>query len=102
MCPMCRDPVTFGGGMTIENTGPGALGSALKSSSFTQYSAQRGSICCGSYAFAISRAMRCSSPVWRRASARFSQDLSNVQSDLRLYEGESGRVNSALSQGVGH
>ena len=62
MCPMCSEPVTLGGGITIENTGPGALGSALNSSSFTQYSAQRGSICCGSYAFAISRAIQCGSP----------------------------------------
>ena len=58
MCPMCSEPVTFGGGMTIENTGPGAFASALYNSSFTQYSAQRGSICCGSYVFAISRAIR--------------------------------------------
>src|SRR6266436_1009032 len=57
MCPMCSDPVTFGGGMTIENTGPGAFASALNSASFTQKSAHRGSICCGSYAFAISRAI---------------------------------------------
>src|SRR6266513_2268714 len=63
MCPMCSDPVTFGGGMTIENTGPGAFASALNSSSFTQKSAQRGSIWCGSYALAISRAIRCASPV---------------------------------------
>src|SRR5580693_2697618 len=62
MCPMCSEPVTFGGGITIENTGPGALGSALNSASFTQYSAQRGSICCGSYALAISRAIRQSTP----------------------------------------
>src|SRR5580693_8584104 len=62
MCPMCSEPVTFGGGITIENTGPGAPGSALKSSSLTQYSAQLGSICCGSYALAISRAIRQSTP----------------------------------------
>src|SRR5580698_124629 len=62
ICPMCREPVTFGGGITIENTGPGALGSALNSSSLTQYSAQRGSICPGSYALAISRAIRNASP----------------------------------------
>src|SRR5438270_6163514 len=58
MCPMCSEPVTFGGGMTMENTGPGALGSALNRASFTQNSAHRGSICCGSYALAISRAIR--------------------------------------------
>src|SRR5260370_40637441 len=59
---MCSEPVTFGGGITIENTGPGAFGSALNSASFTQKSAHRGSICCGSYAFAISRAILCGSP----------------------------------------
>src|SRR3989441_10963030 len=58
MCPMCSEPVQFGGGMTIENTGPGACASALYNFSFTQDSAQRGSICCGSYVFAISRAIR--------------------------------------------
>src|SRR4029077_15282372 len=58
MCPMCSEPVTFGGGITIEKVVPGLLGSALNSSSLTQYSAQRGSICCGSYALAISRAIR--------------------------------------------
>src|SRR5712664_476213 len=57
MCPMWSEPVTFGGGMTIENTGPGAVASALNRASFTQKSAHRGSICCGSYAFAISRAI---------------------------------------------
>ncbi len=25
MCPMCSEPVTFGGGITIENTGPGRI-----------------------------------------------------------------------------
>src|SRR6266851_4821839 len=62
MCPMCSDPVTFGGGMTIENTGPGLPGSALNNSSFTQYSAQRGSICFGSYVLAISRGISMHSP----------------------------------------
>src|SRR6266853_6082562 len=62
MCPMCSEPVTFGGGITIENTGSGAFASALNSASFTQKSAHRGSIFCGSYAFAISRAIRCTSP----------------------------------------
>src|SRR5215467_1726817 len=57
MCPICREPVTFGGGITIENTGPGWLASARKRFSFTQHSAQRFSICFGSYALAISRAM---------------------------------------------
>src|SRR6266481_2911209 len=62
MCPMCSDPVTFGGGITMENTGPGFPGSALNSSSFTQYSAQRGSICFGSYVLAISRGIPIRSP----------------------------------------
>src|SRR6267143_2326859 len=62
MCPMCSEPVTFGGGITIENTGPGAFGSARKSCSRTQNSAQRGSICCGSYVLAISRAIRDPAP----------------------------------------
>src|SRR5258708_27098762 len=62
MCPMCSDPVTFGGGITMENTGPGFPGSALNSSFFTQYSAQRGSICFGSYVLAISRGIPMRSP----------------------------------------
>src|SRR5215472_7942621 len=55
MCPMCNEPVTFGGGITIEKTGPGFAGSALNNSSFTQHSAHFGSISFGSYALAISR-----------------------------------------------
>src|SRR6266852_1455454 len=62
MWPMCNEPVTLGGGITMEKTGPGAAGSALNNSSFTQNSAQRGSICCGSYALAISRVMPRKSP----------------------------------------
>src|SRR4029077_11004281 len=62
MCPMCSDPVTFGGGITIAYAGPGADGSAWNSFSLTQYSAQRDSIRCGSYALAISRAIRCDAP----------------------------------------
>src|SRR5260370_30184463 len=94
MCPMCNEPVTFGGGMTIENTGPAALASALNSSSFTQKSAHRGSICCGSYAFAISRAISCTFSVYGRALARPSLPLRIVQSNPRLYEGKSSCVNS--------
>src|SRR5216683_2786276 len=94
MCPMCSDPVTFGGGITIENTGPGSLASALNSASFTQKSAHRGSICCGSYAFAISRAINCTFSVYGRALARPSMPLRIVQSNPRLYEGKSGCVNS--------
>ena len=29
-CPMCRMPVTFGGGITIENRGASRSGSATK------------------------------------------------------------------------
>src|SRR5271154_1587367 len=54
MWPRCSEPVTLGGGMTMEKAGPGLDGSALKSCSSTQYWAQRGSICPGSYALAIS------------------------------------------------
>src|SRR5450432_2046760 len=62
MCPMCSEPVTLGGGITMENTGPGAFTSARNSCSLTQNSAQRGSINCGSYAFAISRGIRPKAP----------------------------------------
>src|SRR5580704_5966085 len=62
MCPMCREPVTLGGGITMENTGPGAFTSARNSCSLTQNSAQRGSISCGSYALAISRGIRAHTP----------------------------------------
>src|SRR5215471_12433892 len=62
MWPMCSEPVTFGGGITMEKTGPGACGSARKRLSLTQNSAQRRSICCGSYALAISRAMPAHAP----------------------------------------
>src|SRR6266568_8565830 len=63
MCPMCRDPVTFGGGITIENTGPGAFASARNNCCSTQARAQRGSICCGSYAFGISRGIAFCDPL---------------------------------------
>src|SRR6266404_126127 len=62
MCPMCSDPVTLGGGITIENTGLGAFGSTRNSCSRTQNSAHRGSICCGSYVLAIWRANRDPAP----------------------------------------
>src|ERR1700676_3681423 len=93
MCPMCSEPVTFGGGITIENTGPGASASALNSSSLTQYSAQRGSICCGSYALEISRAIRRSTPttISRRTHTRL---LFPARSNLRLYGGKTSSVNS--------
>src|SRR5215472_8657780 len=95
MCPICSEPVTFGGGMTIENTGPRALGSALNRASFTQNSAQRGSIRCGSYALAISRAISCyfsgdSAEVCFRA---FLCDVA-LQGNLRLYGAKSYDVNS--------
>src|SRR5216683_2096634 len=93
MCPMCREPVTLGGGITIENTFPPVsfVGSALKSSSLTQYSAQRGSICCGSYAFAISRAMRRNSP--KVFPAAPTHPPFHKQSNPSLYEGQSAIVN---------
>src|ERR1700756_2164080 len=53
MCPMCRRPVTLGGGRSMVNTGrvsPGAGVFTEKSSSLIQYSAQRASIAPGSYA----------------------------------------------------
>src|SRR5215472_6185127 len=96
MCPMCSEPVTLGGGITIENTGPGVLGSALNRASFTQNSAQRGSICCGSYALAISRAISCnfsrdSPEVW--LSGFLCEDA--LQGNLRLYGAKSGPVKFA-------
>src|SRR5215475_13975121 len=57
MWPMCREPVTFGGGITIEKTGPCAAGSARNKSPLDQNTAHLLSMSCGSYAFAISRAI---------------------------------------------
>src|SRR5712692_3806460 len=51
MWPMCSDPVTLGGGMTMEKRGPGALRSAWKMPVSTHHRDQCGSNCCGSYAF---------------------------------------------------
>src|SRR5687768_5755090 len=50
--PMCREPVTFGGGMTMENEGSRREGSALKKPLSSQSRYQRGSTAFGSYAFA--------------------------------------------------
>ncbi|MCU1247035.1 MAG: hypothetical protein JWQ49_64, partial [Edaphobacter sp.] len=61
MCPMCRRPVTLGGGKSKVNTGrvsPGGGVGTEKSLSFTQYSAQRVSIAPGSYALGRSCAIR--------------------------------------------
>src|SRR5579864_3818338 len=93
MWPICSTPVTFGGGITTENTGPGALGSALNRASLTQNSAQRGSICCGSYALAISRAIECNSPE-NSAKVLRSAFLRGLllQGNLRLYGAKSGSV----------
>src|SRR5580704_11947175 len=55
MWPMCSEPVTFGGGMAIDQCGRGSFTSARKSFSSNQYVAQRSSISCGSYALGISR-----------------------------------------------
>src|ERR1700731_222850 len=96
MCPMCSDPVTFGGGMTIENTGPGAFASALNSSSFTQKSAHRGSICCGSYAFAISRAIRCTSPC---KGAPWPALLCQFESSRVIFDYTRGKVAASIRPG---
>ena len=47
-CPMCSDPVTFGGGMTIEKGGLPEVGSARKKPPLSQNSLQRGSTSFGS------------------------------------------------------
>src|SRR2546430_369618 len=57
MWPICSEPVTFGGGMTMQKASPGAAGSARKRSPFDQNSAHFPSISCGSYALEISRAI---------------------------------------------
>src|SRR5580704_6723427 len=80
MCPMCRDPVTLGGGITMENTGPGTFTSARNSCSLTQNSAQQGSIRCGSYALAISRGIRPSTPEDLRFRASLRRALPSEQS----------------------
>src|SRR5467141_973863 len=100
MCPMCSEPVTFGGGITIENTGPGAFGSARKSCSRTQNSAQRGSICCGSYVLAISRAIRVPAPERSLHCQRAHEHACNY-TNLGLYEAQSSAVNSQQRQVLG-
>ena len=50
---MCSDPVTFGGGMTSENTRPGALAEARKMPKSIHHWAQCGSNRWGSYTFSI-------------------------------------------------
>src|SRR5579863_2843386 len=60
MCPMCRRPVTFGGGNSNVNTGrvsPGGGVGTENSFSLIQYSAQRVSIAPGSYALGRSWAI---------------------------------------------
>src|SRR5215813_13648790 len=57
MWPICREPVTFGGGITMQKAGPGAAGSARNKSPLAQNSAHLLSMSCGSYALAISRAI---------------------------------------------
>src|SRR5258707_8625060 len=60
MCPICRLPVTLGGGRSSVNTGVFAASGpdsgvfTEKSFSATQYSAQRISIALGSYVFGSS------------------------------------------------
>src|SRR5262245_19300733 len=64
MCPMCKLPVTLGGGSSRVNPGSffalvAASGVVTeKSFSLTQYSAQRGSIAPGSYVLGSSCAIR--------------------------------------------
>ena len=45
---MCRRPVTFGGGITMENGGRGESGRAVNTPSFSQCAYQRSSIAPGS------------------------------------------------------
>ena len=47
-CPMCSDPVTFGGGMTMANGAFGAAASAWKYPRVIHSAYQRGSISVGS------------------------------------------------------
>src|SRR5713226_1904686 len=98
MWPMCSDPVTFGGGITIENTGPGSFAFALNSSSLTQKSAHRGSICCGSYAFAISRAIRCNSPMQGQVIA--PPDLNRFQSFRVIFDYTRGKAVASIRLGL--
>src|SRR3954463_2734635 len=50
-CPMCREPVTFGGGMTIENGAFGICASAWKYFCSSQKRYHFCSTCWGSYDF---------------------------------------------------
>ena len=80
---MCSDPVTLGGGITIENTGPGAFTSARKSFSSAQHFAQRCSICCGWYAFGISLGML---PVFQLRTLTIRTPARAVKSVVRMSE----------------
>src|SRR5579862_5687122 len=53
-CPMWSMPVTFGGGMTMENAGLDDFAFAVKQFCFSQKSYHFSSTACGSYAFEIS------------------------------------------------
>src|SRR5690606_36879584 len=53
-CPMCKDPVTLGGGMTTENTLPSWSGSTWKRPCSSQYRYHRRSTSWGLYTFGIS------------------------------------------------
>lgn len=46
--PMCRLPVTFGGGITTEKGSPGAFGSGWKAPAASQAACQRASVPAGS------------------------------------------------------
>src|SRR3990170_8900594 len=52
-CPMWSDPVTLGGGMTMQKGGPPAFSSGRKIPAFSQREYQCASTCCGSYAGSI-------------------------------------------------
>src|SRR5659263_643207 len=52
-CPMWREPVTFGGGMTIVYGSPGRDGSAWKEPAAIQAAYQRSSTDFGSYGFSF-------------------------------------------------
>src|SRR5262249_20819074 len=84
MWPMCSEPVTLGGGITIQNASPGADGSARNKSPFAQKSAHLLSMSCGSYALAISLAILERTP--RPMHSR--QMLQNFKNQTFMIRGE--------------
>src|SRR5712692_2774234 len=89
---MCNDPVTFGGGITIENTGLGAFASARNNCCSTQARAQRGSICCGSYAFGISRGIAFSVPLDLNGRQRLNTSLYGPRVETVNARADTGRI----------